>query len=107
MKTLKTFGGRSSFEYAGNVDEGTTIRYSSKNLEAFVSSQDYSKLISHFNGMRVPCGTSIHTPKIGSLGEWLQENVNRKAHATYVGAILVEEGIAEKDGAWIKFHYFK
>jgi hypothetical protein len=107
MKTLKTYSGRSSFKYEGNLDKGTKFRYGTKNLEVFVPSQDYSKLLTHFNGMRVPCGTSIHTPKIGSLEEWLQENFSRKAHATYVGAILVEEGFAEKDGSWIKFHFLK
>lgn len=60
-------------------------------------------LLTHFKGMRVPCGTSRDKPQIGSLGEWLQGNVTKTAIASYVAAILVHEGYAKKDGAWIEF----
>ena len=49
------------------------------------------------------CGTSRTDPQLGSLGEWLKEKVSKTATASYVGAILVNEGYAKKRGSRIEF----
>jgi hypothetical protein len=46
----------------------------------------------------VDIGTSRTDPPRGSVGEWLQLNVSKRAIASYVGPILIAEGYAEKAG---------
>ena len=104
MKKIETWGGRSNFSYLGSVTSGTRIVYGS-GYYVDVSKQHYSALLKHFNGMRVPCGTSRTSPPVGSLGMWLQDHVTKTAIASYVGAILIEEGYAQKEDKWIKFPY--
>ena len=102
MPKLLTWGGRSTFSYAGSVRVGTNITYGS-GFTIFISSNDYQRLLDHFKGRRVPCGTSRTNPPRGSLGEWLMGNVTRTAIASYVGAILVHEDFANKVGSDIEF----
>ncbi len=102
MKPLKTWAGRSSFSYSGNVKTGTKIQYGS-GYTITLSKEDYEKLREKFKGKKVPCGTSRDKPPAGSLGSWLQANVNKTATASYVGAILVNEGYASKEGSSIIF----
>jgi hypothetical protein len=102
MKPLKTWGGRSSFSYSGSVETGTEIRYGSGHMIT-VERDDYEKLLAEFNGKAVPCGTSRDKPPMGSLGSWLQAHVTKTATASYVGAILVNEGYALRDGSTIIF----
>ena len=101
-KKLPTWGGRSSFSYVGSVETGTRITYGS-GFVTNVSAVQYQKLLNHFKGKRVPCGTSRTKPPRGSLGEWLMENVTKTAAASYVGRILVWEGYAIKLGSDIQF----
>jgi len=51
----------------------------------------------------VPIGTSRNDPPAGSVGERLQEHVTKTAIASYVGAILVDEGFPERLGSDIHF----
>lgn len=102
MKRLETWGGRSSFHYNGSVKAGTKIIYG-KGWEARVTSREYKRLLDHFKGRRVPCGTSRTEPPPGSLGEWLMRNVTKTAIASYVGAILVKDNYAVKLGSDILF----
>lgn len=95
-KRLPTWAGRSSFEYSGSVDEGIEIRYGGKPYRQDISAAQYSALLRHFKGATVDIGTSFDSPPAGSVGEWLQATVTRTAMASYVGAILVEEGYAER-----------
>jgi hypothetical protein len=53
-------------------------------------------LLGHFGGCTVDIGTSRDNPTEGSVGEWLQTHVCKTAIASYVGAILVEEGYARR-----------
>jgi hypothetical protein len=76
------------------VPTGTEIRYG-KASKASVSRQQYSALLGHFGKGEFPIGTSRADPPKGSVGEWLQMNVNPAAIASYVGAILLKEGYAE------------
>lgn len=101
-KELPTWGERSSFFYEGSVETGTRITYGS-GFVTNISAVQYQRLLNHFNGRRVPCGTSRTEPPRGSLGEWLIENVTTTATASYVGRILVYEGYAIKLGSDIQF----
>lgn len=95
MPTLLTWGKRGKFRYEGSVETGTEIFYG-QGWNARVDAHQYAALRRHFLHREVPAGTSKTDPPIGSLGAWLQANVTRTAIATYVAAILVEEGYAER-----------
>jgi hypothetical protein len=92
-----TWGGRSSFEYTGTVETGTVITYG-QGFKVRVSAEQYSLLRTHFRSCVVPAGTSRTGPPRDSLGAWLQANVTRTAISSYVAAILVREGYAERVG---------
>jgi hypothetical protein len=97
MRKLATWAARSSFEYAGSMKAGTTIKYG-KGFTIRVSAADYSRLLNFFSGSTVEIGTSRTSPPAGSLGRWLKNNVTKTAIASYVGPILINEGYAEKVG---------
>ena len=78
------------------------IRYG-RGWEVRVPADAWASLLRHFDGRKVPCGTSRTEPPRGSLGEWLMQNLSRTAMASYVGAILVAEGFAAKEGPYITF----
>lgn len=94
---LSTWGGRSSFEYTGSVATGTEIAYG-KSRKVTVTKQQYASLRKHFLKRVVPVGTSRTDMPEDSIGEWLRDNVKEAAIATYVAAILLSEGYAERVG---------
>ena len=94
MIKLNTWANRSNFKYEGSISKGTTIYFDTGN-SAEVPATKYQQLLNHFKGLSVNIGTSRNAP-IGSVGAWLQDNVTKTAIASYVGAILIEEGVAEK-----------
>lgn len=95
-KISQTWAGKTEFNYFGSVAEGTTIPI--HKCQAFINSSDYESLLHHFRGCTVDLGTSFKPPG-GSIGEWLKLNVLPKAKlASYVGAILIAEGYAERVG---------
>lgn len=98
MKKIKTWsGGDSYFEYEGSVESGTDIYFGKNSKKTInVSKEQYQMLISHFEGQTVSIGTSRDVRPVGSVGEWLEDNVVKTAIASYVGAILIEEGFAIK-----------
>ncbi len=99
MKTLPTWGEKSSFQYTGSVAEGTTIHYGTDYAHvASVSADEYAALLTQFCGRTANMGTSRDKAPAGSVGAWLQEHVNPTGLASYVGAILVDEGYAERAG---------
>jgi hypothetical protein len=105
IKTLNTWGGKSGFEYIGSVKDGTTIKYGAKyKYKINVTMEQYAALINHFIGQTVQAGTSRTDPPRGSVGDWLQEHVTPTAISSYVCAILIEEGYAERVGKEIKFY---
>ncbi len=97
MKKLKTWAGRSNFAYEGSVVVGTKIVYGNR-WTISISAEDYQKLLVQFRGRTVNIGTSRTDPPTGSVGEWLQANVTKTATASYVGAILVNDGFAVRAG---------
>ena len=84
------------------MKEGTIIFYGS-GYSKFLTAAIYEKMLRHFIGRIVDCGTSRTNPQKGSLGEWLTENVSKTALASYVGAILVREGYSVKRGRRMEF----
>jgi hypothetical protein len=96
IKISQTWAGKTEFNYFGSVAEGTTIPiYKGK---VFIHTSDYESLLDHFRGCTVDLGTSFN-PSGGSIGEWLKLNVLTKAKiASYIGAILIAEGYAERVG---------
>jgi hypothetical protein len=104
-KTLRTWAGKSRFQYSGSVGSGSQIWFG-KGWTVTVSASQYSALRSHFKGRMVPMGTSFTNPPEDSVGAWLQQHVTKTAIASYVGPILVEEGYAERvsyDSSLIQF----
>jgi hypothetical protein len=97
VKKLKTWAGRGDFSYEGSVAVGTKILYG-KGWTISISAEDYRKLLAQYHGRTVNMGTSWTDPRTGSVGEWLQANVSKTATASYVGAILVHEGFAVREG---------
>ena len=94
---IKTWGGRSEFDYDGSVLAGTKIRYGahleySKNVTA----NGYAALRSFFRGKVIKVGPSRTDPPSGSLGKWLLNHVTQTGIASYVAPILVREGYAIK-----------
>ena len=95
-KISQTWAGKTEFNYSGSVTEGTTIPlYGAQRV--LISSSNYESLLEHFRGCTVDLGTSFNPPG-GSIGEWLRSNVTRTKIASYVGAILIAEGFAERVG---------
>lgn len=106
MKTIKTWSNSNTyFEYEGSVETGTKIYYGTNFAnKSLVSKQQYQLLINEFKGKNVPMGTSHSSPQSGSVGEWLTANVKGPSIGSYVGAILVNEGYAKKNGYKIIFN---
>ena len=102
---LPTWAGRSQFNYEGSVEEGTIIYFgNNQNQQVTVTADHYNDLLAEFNGRLVAIGTSRDNPPAGSVGAWLQNNVTGVAIASYIGAILVSEGYAERDNSNIRFN---
>ena len=74
---------------------GTTIYYGS-GFSTRVSKEQYSALLQHFRGQTANIGTSRDRAPAGSIGAWLQKYVTPVAIASYIGAILINEGYATK-----------
>lgn len=98
MAKLKTWAGKSQFDYSGNVATGTSIKYGEKGYTQQITASQYNKLRLRFLGKIIPIGTSRDNAPIPSIGHWLQENVTKTAIASYVGPILINEGYARKVG---------
>lgn len=90
---VDTWGGRSEFEYQGNLQQGTVIIYGANN-HITVTAEQYQQLIIHFAGQNVTISPSRTDPETGSLENWLHQHVTRTAIASYVAPILVLEGVA-------------
>lgn len=90
---IDTWGGKSKFEYQGGVRQGTKIIYG-KNNRITVTAVQYQRLIDNFAGKNVSVSSGRTNPVVGSLGDWLRQNVTKTAIAVYVAPILIQEGFA-------------
>jgi hypothetical protein len=94
LKELKTVPKKRIFKYKGSIAEGITL-YFGTNRREIVGQNQCMLLIEHFKGQTIPVGRSFNNPSPNSLGEWLIANVTKRAIASYVAPILVEEGFAK------------
>jgi hypothetical protein len=90
-KRLLTSAGRSHFEYDGSVSEGTRIFYGNSQ-ETTITNEQYKKLLAEFRGKTVKLGTSRCVTPEGSLGAWINENIQYRSLASYIVPILEREG---------------
>jgi hypothetical protein len=92
MRTkLSTSSGRSKFEFEGSISGGTQLYYG-VGQKTTVTKEQYQRLLSEFKGRTVKIGTSrCETPE-GSLGEWINDNIQRRSLASYIVPILEKEG---------------
>jgi len=96
-KELPTWSGRSKFEYSGSVKFGTDIFFGKAfRYHEFIAAEKHQMLLDHFKGKTVSLGTSHTNPPNGSVGIWLLSNVSRRALASYVGPILLDEKYAKR-----------
>ena len=101
-KKLATWAEGSSFTYSGSIQEGAQIFFGkSSNLK--ISKEQFSRMLQHFKGRTVNVGTLRTNPSLESLGYWLEKHVCKQAIASYVGAILVDEGFARRRDSLIEF----
>ena len=91
-----TWGGESTFEYDGCVENGTTIKFGKKQ-KATISTDDWQRLRKQFLGKIVEIGTSRDNPPSGSMGKWFCANIKKQALMSYVGPILIREGYAIRE----------
>lgn len=103
-RIMPTWAGRSSFSYTGTAKQGTEILYGRANSPILVTGLQYQRLLDHFRGRTVKCGTSRTNRPAGSLGDWLTKNVTKTAVASYVAAVLVNEHYAKRQGDKIVFN---
>jgi hypothetical protein len=104
MQQLKTKTGRAVFCYERRADGSLHIEYGRGSYTASVTAEQLHRLLKAFHGRSAPLGTSRDTARPESVGAWLQRNVTTTAIASYVGAILVHEGLAAwGDGDTITF----
>lgn len=99
---LPTWGHVTVFSYQGSVQAGTDIEYGQAGSlvrqtghHITVTAANYHALLSNFKGQTVGVGTS-RVPQPGTLGDWLNANVNPTAIASYVAPILVHEKYAKR-----------
>ena len=97
MKTLSTWGGKSSFSYDGSVENGTKIYYGQKS-HINVTKEQYVSLLDCFRGITADAGTSRTGPPQTSVGAWLRRHATKTAIASYILPILIDEGYGKKAG---------
>ena len=81
----------------GSVKLRTIIEYGQGyKYNINITETQYKYLINHFKGQTAQVGTSRTNPPRFSVGEWLQVNITKTAISSYVCAILIAEGYAER-----------
>lgn len=95
--TLPTWANRSKFQYDGSVRTGTEIRYGrGLKFKDTITAAEYARMSSKFSGQEVSIGTSRTIPPPGSLGEWFSRECGQPAMTSYIGPILLNEGLAKR-----------
>jgi excisionase family DNA binding protein len=89
--------GRAKFRVSGSIARGAEIwpgqmRYPVKFPREFMD-----KLLAHFRTGEFPVGGKFDDPGQGSLGEFIQRELDLKLNpAVYLAALLIDEGYAEE-----------
>lgn len=118
MKTLKTWAGRSDFQYAGSVASGTSFQWHDHSAKSGwskpwpITPGQYRELLSCFSGQEVRVGgTYASAPRPGTLEAWLRSrSFQWGSYATsYICSILIAEGYARHSAkiGYIKFHLYR
>ncbi|MDR7074729.1 hypothetical protein [Fictibacillus barbaricus] len=98
MKELHTIPKKSPFKYEGSLEEGIILYFGTGRKEK-MNQKQCLLLLDNFKGKRVVVGRSFNSPPPHSLGEWLLTNVSKRAIASYVAPVLIEEGFAKWVGS--------
>lgn len=93
MKALQTIARKSPFKYEGSIADGIILYFGNGRKET-VTKKHCQLLLEKFDGKIVNVGRSFKNPPPNSLGEWLLQNVSKRAIASYMAPVLVEEGYA-------------
>jgi hypothetical protein len=111
--TLGSFGKRTQFRYAGNVQSGVTLEFKGK---PHVSARFFQAILENFKGQTVTGGFSMTDPKRGGFGEWVQKNSPQlnsvhltPRHASFIAAVLEHEGYitSSLEGNSVFLHFQK
>ena len=107
MIELKTLSKGSPFRYEGSIKNGIEILYGKSN-EKIVPQEILESLIKNFSNKTVPIETTrtIEDLNEGSLGHWLNKNINGPVITSYIASILVHEGYAELSNKKLKFNIY-
>lgn len=103
---IRTLGRRpAEFTYEGSVSLGLRLTFGETRQTARVSAEALRRLLDHFTDMPGPVaiGASRDKPPLGSLGAWWIAHQSRRQLASYLAAVLVEEGYAQKSGDQLIF----
>ncbi|MFM0526430.1 hypothetical protein PQR11_15765 [Paraburkholderia strydomiana] len=106
MKELRTLVQKARFEYDGTLTTGYRIVMGAGSHVETVTPGGIEQMMAHFGRQPEPVviGTSRDKPPAGSLGAWLIENrARRRQVASYLAAILVEEGHVTMSGDRLLF----
>jgi hypothetical protein len=106
MKELHTLAQKARFEYDGTLATGYRIVMGAGSHVETVTQETMEQMMAHFGRQQEPIviGTSRDKPPAGSLGAWLIENrARRRQVASYLAAILVEEGHVTMSGDHLLF----
>lgn len=97
MKELYTLKKKKSFAYEGTLESGMTIFYGENREDSlYISGTQYADLIACFKGRTVRIGAGHGKVETDSMREWIVSHIGKAGIVSYIAAILVEEGVAEK-----------
>ena len=112
-KTLPTWAGRSEFKYTGSVQTGTTIWWKDKsgrggwaNKPAFVTPEQYEKMLSKFSGQEVEIGVDFYKNNLtpGTLAAFMAE-FDQWGLMSYIPSILESEGYAFRGSGRVRIRF--
>lgn len=103
--TIHTLSSGTPFQYEGSLAKGFHFWIGANETHDFVAAELLERLFGHFRAQTEPVavGASRDNPPAGSLGAWLIEHRPGRQLASYVAAVLVEEGHAVMAGDRLVF----
>lgn len=103
--TIHTLSDGAAFQYEGSLANGLHFWVGAAKAHDFVSAELLERLVGHFRAQTGPVavGASRNKPPAGSLGAWLIEHRGGRQLASYVAAVLVEQGHAVLAGKQLVF----
>lgn len=104
IKEMHTWAGKHKFWYVGSVEQGVMIHYG-QGKQIGIRPSLFAETLGYYSGRSVVVSTSRANKDQDSLGKWLSNYDINAVIASHVAAILVAEGLAErdKDPAMLRF----